>query len=62
MAMRYCSYEDQRFPEKEFKASAEHGWVHEVDPPHTVTGELIRPSSGGIPGGAMPAPSAPPKN
>jgi len=39
--MRRCAYEDEEFPEEEFEATEQHGWIHKRTPEHTVTGEVI---------------------
>jgi hypothetical protein len=57
--MRYCAYESRRFDDGDFRATEEHGWVHDVDPPHTVTGELLGTGGPGIPGPAHPGPAIP---
>jgi hypothetical protein len=48
----FCRYEGEEFPQEEFKKSPKYGWVHEREPKHLTSGELVDdlPSSPDIPG------------
>ena len=37
----YCRYEEDSFPNEEFKSDPEWGRVHEVEPRHTILGDLV---------------------
>jgi hypothetical protein len=52
-----CKCENREFPDEEFDNTAEFGWVHRVDPPHTTAGDPIGddpfPGGGGAAGGGF---------
>lgn len=38
---RLCQYEGDAYPSSQFRLDPTHGWVHEVDPLHTVDGDIV---------------------
>jgi hypothetical protein len=38
---RLCQYEGDSYPSDQFRLDATHGWVHDVDPLHTVDGDIL---------------------
>lgn len=61
MTDRLCHYEEERFPEDEFEASAEHGWIHKNRTPrHTIDGQVLDDKdNGGVIPGPMDQPPDP---
>lgn len=57
--MIYCEWEHERFPANQFSAHADHGMVHDTDPPHTITGLPITAEGWSGSADMEPPPAAP---
>jgi hypothetical protein len=56
--MVYCAWEQEEFPEDDFRIDPVHGKVHKVKPEHTTLGELVDRATVPLPpaGPAVPGP------